>query len=39
MALKIAINDTNQKNLNKMTYGRDAFTISILKNAVESLKL
>ena len=37
--IDVLVGHSNQKNLNKMTYGRDAFTISILKNAVESLKL
>ncbi len=37
--IDVLVGHSNQKNLNKTTYGRDAFTISILKNAVESLKL
>lgn len=37
--IDVLVGHSNQKNLNKSTYGRDAFTISILKNAVESLKL
>lgn len=37
--IDVLVGHSNQKNLNKSTYGRDAFTISILKDAVESLKL
>jgi integrase len=36
--IDVLVGHSNQKNLNKSTYGRDAFTISILKDAVESLK-
>ena len=37
--IDVLVGHSNQKNLNKSTYGRDAFTVSILKDAIESLKL
>ena len=37
--IDVLVGHSNQKNLNKSTYGRDAFTINILKDAIESLKL
>lgn len=37
--IDVLVGHSNQKNLNQSTYGRDAFVIGILKNAVESLKL
>ena len=37
--IDVLVGHSNQKNLNKSTYGRDAFTISILKDTVESLKI
>lgn len=37
--IDVLVGHSNQKNLNKSTYGRNAFTVSILKDAIESLKL
>ena len=37
--IDVLVGHSNQKNLNKSTYGRDAFTINILKDAIESLKI
>ena len=36
--IDVLVGHSNQKNLNKSTYGRDAFNVSILKDAIESLK-
>lgn len=35
--IDVLVGHSNQKNLNQSTYGRDAFTISILKDAVDCL--
>ncbi|MDK2080746.1 site-specific integrase [Aliarcobacter butzleri] len=37
--IDVLVGHSNQKNLNKSTYGRDAFTINILKNAIENLEV
>jgi integrase len=37
--IDVLVGHSDKKNLTKSTYGRDAFTIGILKDAVESLKL
>lgn len=37
--IDVLVGHSNQKNLNKSTYGRDAFTINILKDAIESLQI
>jgi integrase len=35
--IDVLVGHSNQKNLNKSTYGRDAFTIEILKKAIDSI--
>jgi integrase len=35
--IDVLVGHSNQKNLNKSTYGRDAFTVEILKKAIDSL--
>ncbi|MCT7572218.1 site-specific integrase [Aliarcobacter butzleri] len=37
--IDVLVGHSNQKNLNKSTYGRDAFTTRILKDAIKVLKL